>query len=96
MQKQWGRHNLASCLVSGSKQSSACMCVRAYVLCVTVGDNQLSSYPLLCLRQHNKILSVDESQLKSYLSLEVLDLSSNNITEIRSSCFPNGLRVREL
>lgn len=72
------------------------MYVYVYVLCAIVGDNQLLSYPLLCLRQHNKILSVDGSQLKSYLSLEVLDLSSNNITEIRSSCFPNGLRIREL
>ncbi|XP_004676611.1 PREDICTED: leucine-rich repeats and immunoglobulin-like domains protein 1 [Condylura cristata] len=46
--------------------------------------------------QHNKIRSVEGSQLQAYLSLEVLDLSSNNITEIRSSCFPHGLRIREL
>ncbi|XP_073900271.1 leucine-rich repeats and immunoglobulin-like domains protein 1 isoform X2 [Castor canadensis] len=46
--------------------------------------------------QHNKIRSVEGSQLKPYLSLEVLDLSSNNITEIRSTCFPHGLHIREL
>uniref|UniRef100_A0ABI7W672 Ig-like domain-containing protein n=1 Tax=Felis catus TaxID=9685 RepID=A0ABI7W672_FELCA len=46
--------------------------------------------------QHNKIRSVEGSQLKAYLSLEVLDLSSNNITEIRSACFPQGLHIREL
>ncbi|VTJ88787.1 Hypothetical predicted protein [Marmota monax] len=36
------------------------------------------------------------SQLKAYLSLEVLDLSSNNIMEIQSGCFPPGLYIREL
>ncbi|XP_058438790.1 uncharacterized protein C8orf34-like isoform X3 [Marmota monax] len=46
--------------------------------------------------QHNRIRSVNGSQLKAYLSLEVLDLSSNNITEIRSGCFPPGLYIREL
>jgi Leucine-rich repeat (LRR) protein len=52
--------------------------------------------PYVCFRQHNKIRSVEGSQLKPYLSLEVLDLSSNNITEIRSTCFPHGLHIREL
>ncbi|XP_060239808.1 leucine-rich repeats and immunoglobulin-like domains protein 1 isoform X2 [Meriones unguiculatus] len=70
-----------------------------------LNNNELTAIPSLgaasthivsLFLQHNKILSVDGSQLKSYLSLEVLDLSSNNITEIRSSCFPSGLRVREL
>uniref|UniRef100_A0A4X1VFF2 Leucine rich repeats and immunoglobulin like domains 1 n=1 Tax=Sus scrofa TaxID=9823 RepID=A0A4X1VFF2_PIG len=46
--------------------------------------------------QHNRIRSVEGSQLKAYLSLEVLDLSSNNITEIRSTCFPHGLPLKEL
>uniref|UniRef100_A0A9L0SI46 Leucine rich repeats and immunoglobulin like domains 1 n=1 Tax=Equus caballus TaxID=9796 RepID=A0A9L0SI46_HORSE len=46
--------------------------------------------------QHNKIRSVEGSQLKAYLSLEVLDLSANNITEIRSACFPLGLPIKEL
>ncbi|XP_057363621.1 leucine-rich repeats and immunoglobulin-like domains protein 1 isoform X3 [Manis pentadactyla] len=46
--------------------------------------------------QHNKIRCVDGSRLKAYISLEVLDLSSNNITEIHSTCFPHGLHIREL
>lgn len=50
----------------------------------------------VCFRQHNRIRSVEGSQLKAYLSLEVLDLSSNNITEIRSTCFPHGLPLKEL
>ncbi|EGV97735.1 Leucine-rich repeats and immunoglobulin-like domains protein 1 [Cricetulus griseus] len=70
-----------------------------------LNNNELTAIPSLgaasthvvsLFLQHNKILSVDGRQLKSYLSLEVLDLSLNNITEIRSSCFPNGLRVKEL
>lgn len=72
---------------------------------VYLNNNELTAVPSLgaasahvvsLFLQHNKIPSVDGSQLKSYLSLEVLDLSLNNITEIRSSCFPNGLRIREL
>ncbi|KAG8523864.1 Leucine-rich repeats and immunoglobulin-like domains protein 1 [Galemys pyrenaicus] len=46
--------------------------------------------------QHNKIRSVEGSQLQAYLSLEALDLSSNNITEIRTTCFPHGLPIKEL
>ncbi|KAB0378240.1 hypothetical protein FD755_009818 [Muntiacus reevesi] len=46
--------------------------------------------------QHNRIRSVEGSQLKAYLSLQVLDLSANNITEIRSTCFPHGLPLKEL
>uniref|UniRef100_A0A8C9HXH8 Leucine rich repeats and immunoglobulin like domains 1 n=1 Tax=Piliocolobus tephrosceles TaxID=591936 RepID=A0A8C9HXH8_9PRIM len=46
--------------------------------------------------QHNKIRSVEGSQLKAYLSLEVLDLSSNNITEVRNTCFPYGPPIKEL
>lgn len=52
--------------------------------------------PFVCFRQHNKIRGVESSQLKAYLSLEVLDLSWNNITEIRSACFPHGLSIKEL
>uniref|UniRef100_A0A4W2BLZ0 Leucine rich repeats and immunoglobulin like domains 1 n=1 Tax=Bos indicus x Bos taurus TaxID=30522 RepID=A0A4W2BLZ0_BOBOX len=46
--------------------------------------------------QHNRIRSVEGRQLKAYLSLHVLDLSANNITEIRSTCFPHGLPLTEL
>nr|XP_034491339.1 LOW QUALITY PROTEIN: leucine-rich repeats and immunoglobulin-like domains protein 1 [Marmota flaviventris] len=68
-------------------------------------NNELTAIPSLgaasphvvsLFLQHNRIRSVNGSQLKAYLSLEVLDLSSNNITEIRSGCFPPGLYIRGL
>uniref|UniRef100_A0A8C8YJJ8 Leucine rich repeats and immunoglobulin like domains 1 n=1 Tax=Prolemur simus TaxID=1328070 RepID=A0A8C8YJJ8_PROSS len=72
---------------------------------VYLSNNELTTIPSLgaasshvvsLFLQHNKIRSVEGTQLKAYLSLEVLDLSSNNITEVRSSCFPHGLPLREL
>ncbi|KAF5922684.1 hypothetical protein HPG69_008058 [Diceros bicornis minor] len=72
---------------------------------VYLNNNELTAIPSLgaasshivsLFLQHNKIRGVEGSQLKAYLSLEVLDLSSNNITEIRSACFPHGLHVKEL
>ncbi|XP_013011788.1 leucine-rich repeats and immunoglobulin-like domains protein 1 isoform X3 [Cavia porcellus] len=72
---------------------------------VYLNNNELTAIPSLGAAsvhvislslQHNKIRSVEGSQLKAYLSLEVLDLGLNNITEIRSTCFPHGLRLREL
>ncbi|KAI4532275.1 hypothetical protein MG293_017540 [Ovis ammon polii] len=55
-----------------------------------------SSHIVSLFLQHNRIRSVEGSQLKAYLSLHVLDLSANNITEIRSTCFPHGLPLAEL
>nr|XP_044992042.1 leucine-rich repeats and immunoglobulin-like domains protein 1 isoform X5 [Jaculus jaculus] len=72
---------------------------------VFLNNNELTAIPSLgaastrvisLFLQHNKIRSVEGSQLKPYVALEVLDLSSNNITEIRSACFPHGLLIREL
>ncbi|XP_004854229.1 leucine-rich repeats and immunoglobulin-like domains protein 1 isoform X4 [Heterocephalus glaber] len=72
---------------------------------VYLNNNELTAIPSLgaasthvisLFLQHNKIRSLEGSHLKAYLSVEVLDLSSNNITEIRSTCFPHGLRIREL
>ncbi|NXD05925.1 LRIG1 protein, partial [Nothocercus nigrocapillus] len=45
---------------------------------------------------HNRIRSIEASQLKPYVALETLDLSFNDITEIRNGCFPQGLRIKEL
>uniref|UniRef100_A0A8B9GRV5 Leucine rich repeats and immunoglobulin like domains 1 n=1 Tax=Amazona collaria TaxID=241587 RepID=A0A8B9GRV5_9PSIT len=45
---------------------------------------------------HNRIRSIEASQLKPYVSLETLDLSFNDITEIRNGCFPQGLHIKEL
>lgn len=55
-----------------------------------------SSHFLLYFRQHNKIRMVEGNVLKAYLSVEVLDLSANNITEVHNTCFPHGLHIREL
>ncbi|XP_064450030.1 leucine-rich repeats and immunoglobulin-like domains protein 1 isoform X5 [Mirounga angustirostris] len=72
---------------------------------VYLNNNELTAVPSLgaasshiisLFLQHNKIRSVEGSQLQTYLSLEVLDLSSNNITEIRNTCFPHGLHLKEL
>ncbi|XP_063116283.1 leucine-rich repeats and immunoglobulin-like domains protein 1 isoform X2 [Cavia porcellus] len=77
----------------------------AWTRSLYLNNNELTAIPSLGAAsvhvislslQHNKIRSVEGSQLKAYLSLEVLDLGLNNITEIRSTCFPHGLRLREL
>ncbi|XP_029456905.1 leucine-rich repeats and immunoglobulin-like domains protein 1 [Rhinatrema bivittatum] len=67
--------------------------------------NELTSIPslgsassrVIALFLHrNKIRNVEASQLKPYVALEILDLSSNDITEIGSSSFPYGLHIKEL
>ncbi|XP_036896801.1 leucine-rich repeats and immunoglobulin-like domains protein 1 isoform X2 [Sturnira hondurensis] len=72
---------------------------------VYLNNNELTAVPSLGVAsshvvslflQHNKIRSVEGSQLKAYLSLEVLDLSWNNITEMRSTCFSYGPPIKEL
>ncbi|RXM95770.1 Leucine-rich repeats and immunoglobulin-like domains protein 1 [Acipenser ruthenus] len=47
-------------------------------------------------RHHNRIRSIESSQLKPFVSLETLDLTSNEITEIRSTCFPSGLQLKDI
>ncbi|KAM7063028.1 leucine-rich repeats and immunoglobulin-like domains protein 1 isoform 5-T5 [Molossus nigricans] len=55
-----------------------------------------SSHIVALFLQHNKIRSVEGAQLKAYLSLEVLDLSWNSITEVHSTCFLHGPPIKEL
>uniref|UniRef100_A0A8C4K5W0 Leucine rich repeats and immunoglobulin like domains 1 n=1 Tax=Dromaius novaehollandiae TaxID=8790 RepID=A0A8C4K5W0_DRONO len=50
----------------------------------------------VCTAHHNRIRSIEASQLKPYVTLETLDLSFNDITEIRNGCFPQGLHIKEL
>uniref|UniRef100_A0A3Q1K4B4 Ig-like domain-containing protein n=1 Tax=Anabas testudineus TaxID=64144 RepID=A0A3Q1K4B4_ANATE len=50
----------------------------------------------LLSRHHNKIRSIDGSQTRGLLSMETLDLSNNDITELRGHCFPPGLQIRDL
>ncbi|XP_069793213.1 leucine-rich repeats and immunoglobulin-like domains protein 1 isoform X2 [Narcine bancroftii] len=45
---------------------------------------------------HNKIRSIEANQLKPYESLETLDLTYNEITEIRSNSFPQQLKIKDL
>lgn len=72
---------------------------------VYLNNNELTAIPSLGVAsshivslflQHNKIRNVEGSRLKAYLSLEVLDLSWNNITEMRSACFLYGPPIKEL
>lgn len=45
---------------------------------------------------HNKIRSIDGRRTRELLSVETLDLSNNDITELRGQCFPAGLQIRDL
>ncbi|OWK57815.1 Leucine-rich repeats and immunoglobulin-like domains protein 1 [Lonchura striata] len=72
---------------------------------VRLEHNELSAIPSLgpaasSIRSlhlhHNRIRSIEGSQLQPYVTLETLDLSFNDITEIRNGCFPQGLHIKEL
>nr|XP_013810345.1 PREDICTED: leucine-rich repeats and immunoglobulin-like domains protein 1 [Apteryx mantelli mantelli] len=72
---------------------------------VRLNNNELTAVPslgaaasnVLSLHlHHNRIRSIEASQLKPYVTLETLDLSFNDITEIRNGCFPQGLHIKEL
>ncbi|XP_076607456.1 leucine-rich repeats and immunoglobulin-like domains protein 1 [Chaetodon auriga] len=45
---------------------------------------------------HNKIRSIDGRRTRELVSVETLDLSNNDITELRGHCFPAGLQIRDL
>ncbi|KAJ7998959.1 hypothetical protein DPEC_G00210400 [Dallia pectoralis] len=67
--------------------------------------NQLTSIPdlgpaatnvtALYLSQ-NKILTIDGKRMRDLVSLETLDLSNNDITEVRGQGFPAGLQIKDL
>ncbi|XP_070594282.1 leucine-rich repeats and immunoglobulin-like domains protein 1 isoform X1 [Erythrolamprus reginae] len=72
---------------------------------VRLNNNELTAIPSLgaasahitsLFLNRNRIHGIEASQLEPYVSLETLDLSSNNITEIRSGCFPVGLPIKDL
>uniref|UniRef100_A0AAY4BVN2 Ig-like domain-containing protein n=1 Tax=Denticeps clupeoides TaxID=299321 RepID=A0AAY4BVN2_9TELE len=74
-------------------------------VCRRLDHNELTAIPsfgdasskiVLLHLQHNKISSVDGRLLKPLVALETLDLSNNDLTELRAHCFPAGLRIREL
>uniref|UniRef100_A0A667YCR5 Leucine rich repeats and immunoglobulin like domains 1 n=1 Tax=Myripristis murdjan TaxID=586833 RepID=A0A667YCR5_9TELE len=45
---------------------------------------------------HNKIRSIDGRRTRELVSVETLDLSNNDITELRGHCFPAGLQIKDL
>lgn len=47
-------------------------------------------------RHHNKIRSIDGRLTRELVSVETLDLSNNDITELRGHCFTAGLKIRDL
>uniref|UniRef100_A0A8C2EN11 Leucine-rich repeats and immunoglobulin-like domains 1 n=1 Tax=Cyprinus carpio TaxID=7962 RepID=A0A8C2EN11_CYPCA len=47
-------------------------------------------------RHHNKIRRLDGKLLQNFTALETLDLSNNDITELREHCFPPGLQIKDL
>ncbi|NWR16183.1 LRIG1 protein, partial [Emberiza fucata] len=72
---------------------------------VRLDHNELSAIPSLgsaasSVRalhlHHNRIRSIEGRELQPYVTLETLDLSFNDITEIRNGCFPQGLLIKEL
>uniref|UniRef100_A0A8D2LBZ0 Leucine rich repeats and immunoglobulin like domains 1 n=1 Tax=Varanus komodoensis TaxID=61221 RepID=A0A8D2LBZ0_VARKO len=72
---------------------------------VRLNNNELTAIPSLgaasvhitsLYLNRNKIRSIEASQLQPYVALETLDLSSNDLTEIRSGCFPVGLHIKDL
>uniref|UniRef100_A0A8C5FQA8 Leucine rich repeats and immunoglobulin like domains 1 n=1 Tax=Gadus morhua TaxID=8049 RepID=A0A8C5FQA8_GADMO len=64
--------------------------------------NELTSIPELgqaastIALHHNKIRSIDGTRTRELGSVETLDLSNNDITELRTHCFPAGLRIKDL
>ncbi|XP_072928437.1 leucine-rich repeats and immunoglobulin-like domains protein 1 isoform X1 [Hemitrygon akajei] len=63
----------------------------------TIPDMGLASAHLVVLYlHHNKIRSIEANHLKLYESLETLDLTYNEITEIQNNCFPQHLKIKDL
>ncbi|RXN22338.1 leucine-rich repeats and immunoglobulin-like domains 1 [Labeo rohita] len=56
----------------------------------------LSNLPNLREVHHNKIRRLEGSLLQNFTALETLDLSNNDITELREHCFPPGLQIKDL
>lgn len=47
-------------------------------------------------RHHNKIRTLDGARIAPLVSVETLDLSNNDITELRGYSFPAGLQIKDL
>uniref|UniRef100_A0A8C8JHF9 Ig-like domain-containing protein n=1 Tax=Oncorhynchus tshawytscha TaxID=74940 RepID=A0A8C8JHF9_ONCTS len=51
---------------------------------------------LFSSRHHNKIRTIDGRRMRDLISVETLDLSNNDITEVRVQGFPAGLQIKDL
>uniref|UniRef100_A0A4W5QHC3 Leucine rich repeats and immunoglobulin like domains 1 n=1 Tax=Hucho hucho TaxID=62062 RepID=A0A4W5QHC3_9TELE len=51
---------------------------------------------LFIFRHNNKIRAIDGKRMIDLVSVETLDLSSNDITEVRGQGFPTGLQIKDL
>ncbi|XP_059385282.1 leucine-rich repeats and immunoglobulin-like domains protein 1 isoform X2 [Carassius carassius] len=72
---------------------------------VRLDHNELTAIPsfgdaaatvLTLFLHHNKIRRLDGKLLQNFTALETLDLSNNDITELREHCFPPGLQIKDL
>uniref|UniRef100_A0A6Q2X8K4 Ig-like domain-containing protein n=1 Tax=Esox lucius TaxID=8010 RepID=A0A6Q2X8K4_ESOLU len=75
------------------------------ILChdLVLQDGLINGFPLteLCIlcfiaRHHNKIRTIDGRRMRDLVSVETLDLSNNDITEVRGQGFPAGLQIKDL
>uniref|UniRef100_A0A674E114 Leucine rich repeats and immunoglobulin like domains 1 n=1 Tax=Salmo trutta TaxID=8032 RepID=A0A674E114_SALTR len=55
-----------------------------------------SNLPNLRELHNNKIRAIDGRRMRDLVSVETLDLSSNDITEVRGQSFPAGLQIKDL
>ncbi|KAL7408077.1 hypothetical protein ABVT39_017754 [Epinephelus coioides] len=62
----------------------------------TINIEAFENLPNLRELHHNKIRTVDGRRTRELASVETLDLSNNDITELRGHCFPAGLQIRDL
>uniref|UniRef100_A0A8D0L8J2 Leucine rich repeats and immunoglobulin like domains 1 n=1 Tax=Sphenodon punctatus TaxID=8508 RepID=A0A8D0L8J2_SPHPU len=62
----------------------------------TERNRPISNVSLALFRHRNRIRSIEAEQLRPYIALETLNLSFNDITEVRVGFFPPGLRIKEL
>uniref|UniRef100_A0A8K9WQL7 Leucine rich repeats and immunoglobulin like domains 1 n=1 Tax=Oncorhynchus mykiss TaxID=8022 RepID=A0A8K9WQL7_ONCMY len=57
---------------------------------------KLIKHLLFSSRHHNKIRTIDGRRMRDLISVETLDLSNNDITEVRVQGFPAGLQIKDL
>ncbi|KAL2091401.1 hypothetical protein ACEWY4_013664 [Coilia grayii] len=57
---------------------------------------QASSRITVLYLQHNRIGNIDGRKLMELTAVQTLDLSNNDITELRTHCFPAGLQIKDL